>query len=196
MEYVDRSLTQEQLYFIYKLKTGALIESSMMIGAVLAGASEEETEKIQRIADLTIAFSLIVPIVFYVYVSMKALERGVGIAESLEHSPLLLLAGMRFLLTFLMGFLFLKMRETFFDRKAGKIKKSFTLGAAVSYAVMLNLLCAVLSFLLYSYMRKYSVETGEQVSLKDIMHQYPAVLGAEIFILLSALLLLLLSAII
>lgn len=61
---------------------------------------------------------------------------------------------------------------------------------------MLNLLCAVLSFLLYSYMRKYSVETGEQVSLKDIMHQYPAVLGAEIFILLSALLLLLLSAII
>ena len=118
--------------------------------------------------------------------------------EAVFHTegPLLLLAGMRFLLTFLMGFLFLKMRETFFDRKAGKIKKSFTLGAAVSYAVMLNLLCAVLSFLLYSYMRKYSVETGEQVSLKDIMHQYPAVLGAEIFILLSALLLLLLSAII
>ena len=51
VEYVDRSLTQEQLYFIYKLKTGALIESSMMIGAVLAGASEEETEKIQRIAE-------------------------------------------------------------------------------------------------------------------------------------------------
>ncbi len=155
-----------------------------------------EEKKIQRTADLTIAFSLTVPIVFYVYMSLKALETGVGIAESLEHSPLLLLAGMRFLLTFLMGFLFLKMRETFFGRKAGRIKKIFTLGAAVSYAVMLNLLCAVLSFLLYSYMRKYSVETGAPISLKDIMRQYPAVLGAEIFILLSAFLLLLLSVII
>lgn len=50
VEYVDQSLTGEQLYFIYKLKTGALIEASMMIGAVLAGASEEEVEKVSMIA--------------------------------------------------------------------------------------------------------------------------------------------------
>ena len=50
VEYVDKPLTQEQLFFIYKLKTSALIEASMMIGAVLAGATQEETEKIERIA--------------------------------------------------------------------------------------------------------------------------------------------------
>ncbi len=46
VEYVDRPLSAQQLFFIYRLKTAALIESSMMIGAVLAGASEEEVEKV------------------------------------------------------------------------------------------------------------------------------------------------------
>lgn len=59
VEYVDQPLTQEQLYFIYKLKTGALIEASMMIGAVLAGASEEEVEKVQQIArNVGLAFQI------------------------------------------------------------------------------------------------------------------------------------------
>ena len=43
-------LTGEMLDFIYRLKTGALIESSMMIGAVLAGAGAEDTEKMGQIA--------------------------------------------------------------------------------------------------------------------------------------------------
>ena len=34
----DCPVTREKLDFIYRLKTGALIESSMMIGAILAGA--------------------------------------------------------------------------------------------------------------------------------------------------------------
>lgn len=51
VEYVDQPLTAEQLYFIYRLKTGALIEASMMIGAVLAGASEEDVEKVRKIAE-------------------------------------------------------------------------------------------------------------------------------------------------
>ena len=38
------------LDFIYELKTGALIESSMMIGAILAGASDEDVKKVERIA--------------------------------------------------------------------------------------------------------------------------------------------------
>lgn len=46
VEYEDRPLSAQQLFFIYRLKTAALIESSMMIGAVLAGASEEEVEKV------------------------------------------------------------------------------------------------------------------------------------------------------
>ena len=43
-------LTGEMLDFIYRLNTGALIVSSMMIGAVLAGAGAEDTEKMGQIA--------------------------------------------------------------------------------------------------------------------------------------------------
>ena len=45
VEYVDRPLSAEQLQFIYELKTGALIEASMMIGAVLAGADADTVRK-------------------------------------------------------------------------------------------------------------------------------------------------------
>lgn len=59
VEYVNQPLTEEQLYFIYRLKTGALIEASMMIGAVLAGASEAEIEKVQQIArNVGLAFQI------------------------------------------------------------------------------------------------------------------------------------------
>lgn len=51
----DRS----RLDFIYKLKTSALIEASMMIGAVLAGADEAEVRKIEAIAgDIGHAFQI------------------------------------------------------------------------------------------------------------------------------------------
>lgn len=43
-------MTRERLDFIYRLKTAALLESSMMIGAVLAGASDIEVAKIEQIA--------------------------------------------------------------------------------------------------------------------------------------------------
>lgn len=44
------AVSREVLDFIYELKTGALIESSMMIGAILAGASDEDVKKVERIA--------------------------------------------------------------------------------------------------------------------------------------------------
>ena len=50
VEYEGKPLTEEQLCFIYRLKTSALIEASMMIGAVLAGAFDEDVEKIEQIA--------------------------------------------------------------------------------------------------------------------------------------------------
>lgn len=50
VECEGRALNAEQLGFIYRLKTGALIEASMMIGAVLAGASQEEVETVSQIA--------------------------------------------------------------------------------------------------------------------------------------------------
>lgn len=45
--------------FIHRLKCGALIESAMLIGAILAGANEEEQAKIEQIgADIGYAFQI------------------------------------------------------------------------------------------------------------------------------------------
>ena len=44
------SLAGDMLDFIYRLKTSALIESSMMIGAALAGAEPEEISRMEKIA--------------------------------------------------------------------------------------------------------------------------------------------------
>lgn len=43
-------ISKEKLDFIYRLKTGALIESAMVIGAVLAGAEEDEQKTVERAA--------------------------------------------------------------------------------------------------------------------------------------------------
>ena len=43
-------VTKEQLDFIYRLKTSALIEASMLIGAVLAGATKNEQAKLAEVA--------------------------------------------------------------------------------------------------------------------------------------------------
>lgn len=43
-------LNKDTLQFIYNLKTGALLEASMLIGAVLAGASDDEIAKTESIA--------------------------------------------------------------------------------------------------------------------------------------------------
>ena len=43
------AVSREVLDFIYELKTGALIESSMMIGAILAGASDGDVKKVEKI---------------------------------------------------------------------------------------------------------------------------------------------------
>ncbi len=40
VELTGKPIPQEKLDFIYRLKTGALLEASMMIGAILGGASE------------------------------------------------------------------------------------------------------------------------------------------------------------
>lgn len=49
----------EVVEFIHRLKCGALIESAMLIGAVLAGASQDEQDKIEQIgADIGYAFQI------------------------------------------------------------------------------------------------------------------------------------------
>ncbi|MCM1157031.1 MAG: polyprenyl synthetase family protein [Bacteroidales bacterium] len=50
VELTGTRLNEEQLTYIYRNKTGALIEAAMMIGAVLAGASGEQIEKMEKAA--------------------------------------------------------------------------------------------------------------------------------------------------
>ena len=59
VESEGQPLEREKLDFIYDLKTGALIEASMLIGAVMAGASEKEQQVILQVAkDVGLAFQI------------------------------------------------------------------------------------------------------------------------------------------
>ena len=56
---VGKSVSKDKLDFIYELKTSALIESAMMIGAILAGAGEADVKKVELIAkNVGIAFQI------------------------------------------------------------------------------------------------------------------------------------------
>ena len=50
VELTGTRLTKEQLFYIYENKTGALIEASMLIGAILADAGDGDLKKILQIA--------------------------------------------------------------------------------------------------------------------------------------------------
>lgn len=44
----NETVERERLDFIYRLKTGALLEASLMIGAILAGADEAQVKKMEE----------------------------------------------------------------------------------------------------------------------------------------------------
>lgn len=50
VELTNQPIPREKLDFIYRLKTGALLEASMMIGALLGGAGEEELKLVEKMA--------------------------------------------------------------------------------------------------------------------------------------------------
>jgi len=55
----SEDVTEELLLFIHENKTAALIQSSMMIGAALAGASEEQIKDIEKVGyNIGIAFQI------------------------------------------------------------------------------------------------------------------------------------------
>ena len=59
VESEGKTVTEETLHFIYCLKTGALLESSMLIGAVLAGATKSEQNQVKQAAgELGLAFQI------------------------------------------------------------------------------------------------------------------------------------------
>lgn len=59
IELTGSQLSLEQIAFIQELKTGALLEAAMMMGAVLAGRPEEDVQKIELIArKIGVAFQI------------------------------------------------------------------------------------------------------------------------------------------
>ena len=59
VEKTGQPLSEEEIAFIYELKTCALLEASMMIGAILGGASEKELELVERMAkNIGMAFQI------------------------------------------------------------------------------------------------------------------------------------------
>ena len=59
VESEGQEISRDKLDFIYRLKTGALIEASMLIGAVLAKATEEEQQIIEKVAgEVGLAFQI------------------------------------------------------------------------------------------------------------------------------------------
>lgn len=58
-ENIGDKVTQEHLLFIHEHKTAALIQAAMMIGAILAGATEEQVEIVEKAAyDIGVAFQI------------------------------------------------------------------------------------------------------------------------------------------
>ncbi len=59
VESEGQEISRDKLDFIYRLKTGALIEASMLIGAVIAKATEEEQQIIEKVAgEVGLAFQI------------------------------------------------------------------------------------------------------------------------------------------
>ena len=59
VELTGKPIPEKTLRFIFELKTGALIEAAMMIGAQLAGASEEQIAAAEKAAgDIGMAFQI------------------------------------------------------------------------------------------------------------------------------------------
>lgn len=59
VEMTGKPLTDKQLMFIYRLKTGALLQSSLMTGAILAGAGPKDINRLSDIGEeIGVAFQI------------------------------------------------------------------------------------------------------------------------------------------
>ena len=94
VENTGKAMDYDLLMYIHRNKTAALIEASMMIGACLAGADEEETEKIGKIAsNIGLAFQ-IEDDILDVTGSVELLGKPVGSDEKNEKTTYVTLKGM------------------------------------------------------------------------------------------------------
>lgn len=94
VESEKKKVSMETVKFIHELKTGALIESAMLIGAILGGATEEEQASIQQIA-LNIGFAFqIQDDILDVTSSTEELGKPVGSDEKNQKSTYVGLKGL------------------------------------------------------------------------------------------------------
>lgn len=90
----EKKIDMETLLFIHRKKTSALIQSSMMIGAILAGASKEQVEKIEQIGEqIGLAFQ-IQDDILDVTSSLEVLGKPVHSDEKNEKTTYLTLEGL------------------------------------------------------------------------------------------------------
>ncbi|NLL76785.1 MAG: polyprenyl synthetase family protein [Clostridiales bacterium] len=93
-EDIGSEVTEDQLLFIYGYKTAALIQSAMMIGATLAGASEEELVRIEKCAyNVGIAFQ-IQDDILDITSSLEVLGKQTGSDEKNHKATYVVLKGM------------------------------------------------------------------------------------------------------
>ncbi|MBA4701616.1 MAG: polyprenyl synthetase family protein [Ruminococcus sp.] len=109
-------ISGEKLDFIYKLKTGALIEASMMIGAILAGADAKQVDAVEAIAGkIGLAFQIQDDILDVTstkevlgkpihsdeknekttYITWKGLEEAKALVEKISHEAVQLLMSLK-----------------------------------------------------------------------------------------------------
>lgn len=94
VELAGGPIPKDKLDFIYRLKTGALIEASMLIGAVLGGAAEEDCKIVESLAlKIGMAFQ-IQDDILDVTGSTKELGKAVGSDEKNHKTTYVTLEGM------------------------------------------------------------------------------------------------------
>ncbi|MCI9068224.1 MAG: polyprenyl synthetase family protein [Lachnospiraceae bacterium] len=94
VELTGKPVPEEKLDFIYRLKTGALLEASMMIGAVLGGADREQTALMEQMAsDVGLAFQ-IQDDILDVTSTREVLGKPVGSDEKNEKTTYVTLKGL------------------------------------------------------------------------------------------------------
>lgn len=88
------SVTEELLLFIHEHKTAALIQSSMMIGAILAGATDKEVDLVEKIGyNIGVAFQ-IQDDILDVTSSMEILGKPIGSDEKNNKKTYVILKGL------------------------------------------------------------------------------------------------------
>lgn len=90
----EKKIDMETLLFIHRKKTSALIQSAMMIGAILAGASKEQVDRIEQIGEeIGLAFQ-IQDDILDVTSSLEVLGKPVHSDEKNEKTTYLTLEGL------------------------------------------------------------------------------------------------------